>query len=197
VTSSTCLTPVPLHDLIDYAIGELPAPDQDLLEAHVFSCEGCSNRLESVYALGTAIAASVAQGPTSAAVSARLLETIGRRGARVRQYHLVPGGAVACTVAPYDDFVAVHLEGMPEGVTDLAVDVDFLDHTAGASRAQHREGVPVDVTTRAAVMLFPASLIRTYPRSRWTMTVRGQGTAGAGELGPFLMEHTPWDERPL
>lgn len=197
MTSPTCLAPVPLHDLVDYAIGELPAPEQDPLEEHLFTCESCARRLESVYALGTAIATSVGQGPTSAVVSAGLIDTIARKGARVRQYHLVPGGAVACTVAPDDDFVVVHLEGIPEGVIDLAVEVDFLDHAAGASRATHREGVPVDVTTHASVMLFPASLIRTYPRSRWTMNVRGRGAAGTVDLGPYLMEHTPWDERQL
>jgi anti-sigma factor RsiW len=194
---SECSTQVPLHDLIDYAIGELNGSQQDEFEEHLFNCEACTRRLESVWAIGTAIAASVVEGATTAAVSAELVETIGRRGGRVRQYHLRPGQSVACTVAPDDDVVAVHLEGMPRGMTDLAVDVDFLDHAAGARGAQHREGVPVDVTTRAAVLLLPARLVRTYPRSRWTMTGRGHGAAGAVELGPFTMEHTPWNERPL
>ena len=197
VTSTTCLTPLPFHDLIDYAIGELPDSRQDALEEHVFACESCTRRLESVFALGSAIAASVIEGPTAAAVSADVIEIIGRRGAQVRQYHIVSGGAVACTVAPDDDFVAVHLEGVPQGVTDLTIELDFLDRSAGANHAQRREGVPVDATTNAAVMLFPAALIRTYPRSRWTMTATGEGTAGAVELGPFTMEHTPWDERSL
>jgi anti-sigma factor RsiW len=197
MTSSECPAQVPLHDLIDYAVGELSGSQQDEFEEHLFSCGACTRTLESVWAIGAAIAVSVADGTTTSAVSAELVETIARRGARVRQYHLLPGRSVACTVAPDDDFVAVHLQGMPQGMTELAMDVHVLDHSAGASGTQHREGVPVDVTTRAAVLLLPARLVRTYARSRWTMTGRGHGAAGPVELGPFTLEHSPWDERPL
>lgn len=194
MTVVTCRDPLPAEVLVDYSLGELDAGQEGAVEEHVFSCETCSRALEAIVLLGTGVVTCVETGQASAAVTTALVDHAIGRGARVRQYRLSPGDIVACTAAPDDAFVAIRLAGPLEGLASLALDVEFQDLTTGARQARHLEDVAVDAVSREVVLLFAGDTVRAYPRSRWTVHARGRAGVELTELGPYTLDHTPWEQ---
>ena len=45
------------------------------------------------------------------------------------------------------------------------------------------------------VLLMPGDVVRAYPRSCWTMQARGHRGGDAVALGPYALDHTPWEQR--
>jgi anti-sigma factor RsiW len=195
--SPPCRTPLALAELVAYERGELAVVDAERVEAHYFACAGCTRRLETVAALGAAIAGLFRAGRVSASVTAELLARATAGGLAVRSYRLAPGQIVACTAGPTDDFIAMRF-----GLTDLAdgeaesVDLlaEILDVASGERRTQLTENVPVDHAEREIVYAWSAALVRTLPRTRWTMQARIRGPHGERTLGPYTLDHTPWDQ---
>jgi Putative zinc-finger len=194
MTTAACAESPALSELVDYAIGELPDDRQAAFEEHVFACESCSRRLESVFALGRAIAESVTQSATPVAVSGSTVAALGARGRRIREYRIAAGDTVACTIAPEDDWVAVQLEGIPDGVDAVRMDVQVLDRSLSVSAARQMDDLPVDAASRAAIFIVPGPVVRAYPRSQWVMTLHARQGDDPVVIGPFTMEHTPWAE---
>ena len=195
MTSQTCAAPLASDVLVDYSLGELEAAVEGAVEDHLFSCEHCSRALEAVVQVGRGTAALVADGAVSAAVTATVVQQLIARGAQVRQYRLAPGDTVACTAAPDDAFVAVRLGGPLAGLDDVTLDVDFHDLAPGERHVATVADVPVDVSAQELVLLMPGDVVRAYPRSRWTMQARGHRGGDPVALGPYALDHTPWEQR--
>jgi hypothetical protein len=66
---------------------------------------------------------------------------------------------------------------------------------AGTTSTMVRSDVVVDRDTGELIYLHPADQIRALPRTLWTMEARVRGPRGERSLGPFTLDHTPWDER--
>jgi hypothetical protein len=189
--NADCRAPLPIEQLVDYAAGELSEADETTLEEHLFACEPCARALERVMRLGAGIGRCVREGRIATPATDDLVRHLSAAGARIREYRLAPGDTVPCTAAPDDTFVAVRLAVPIPEVTSLSMDVDFHDLATGAREAQHTEDVPIDRTSGEVVMLFPGELIRTYPRSRWTMHMTP--AEGSAALGPYVLDHLPWN----
>ena len=183
-----------LTALIAWRAGELEPEEEEDVEAHFFECDLCARRLEEIERLGRAVVELVHGGRVSAAVTASLLEEARARGLAVRTYHLAPGEEVKCTAAPEDDFVVVRLAG-DFGETDR-VDVDLASAVVatGETDAGRIEDVAVDRESGEIVLLYAAELVRSLPRSRWRYEVRAKGPEGERALGPYRLDHTPWQE---
>ncbi|MGE0042920.1 MAG: anti-sigma factor [Vicinamibacterales bacterium] len=193
MTPAACATPLPAEDLVDYMLGELGQEREQEVEAHLMACGRCSAELESLVRLGARVAALVGAGGTQAAVSGAMVDRAEAQGAVVRQYRLAPGETVACTAGPDDTYVAIRLGVPVDGVAALAIDVAFEDLDGGARQVHRTEDVPVDGLSREVVLLFPGDVVRAYPRSRWTMAAEGRRGDEDVRLGPYTLEHTPWE----
>lgn len=189
-----CRAPAPLGDLIAWERGELAPPASDRLEEHVFGCAECTRRLEGVAGLAAGIRELVEAGAIPAAVSGELVEGAGERGLRLRTYRLAPGESVACTAGPGDDFVVVRLGLQVEEGEWVDLVAEVADLETGARDTRLTEDVPVDPGAGEIVYLYPGAAIRSLPRSRWSVTARVRGPRGERELGPYTLEHTPWEQ---
>lgn len=193
--TAACATPVPLDQLVDYGLGELTPAVEEAVETHLFVCEPCARRLETVMAMGHGIRALGHAGGATATVHADLVAHAATAG-RVRQYRLEPGETVACTAGPDDTYVAIRLAGPLGDISGVDLDVAFEDLDTGARHARRVEDVPVDAVAHEVVLLFPGETVRGYPRSRWTLEARGRRQGTEVRFGPWVLDHTPWDRLP-
>jgi hypothetical protein len=197
--SPSCASPLPLDRLIAYQLGELPEDEAATVEQHYFACGRCAERLAAVVRLQQGIVALVREGRITSSVTAALVDRVTVEGLQVRSYHLAPGQQVACTAAPLDDFVVVRL-ALPREPSqsidriDLATEVTLLP--SGETRQQMAEDVAIDRSSGEIVLAFSGDLVRSFPRTRWTMTARLHGAASQRSLGPYTLDHTPWEQLP-
>lgn len=195
MTAIPCAAPLALAELVDYAAGDLDGAGEARVEEHLFSCASCGGRLEAVQRLGERIAGLARRGVVPAVVTRALVERMAGEGLRVRRYEIAPGQTVPCTAAPDDDLLAIALAGELAQADDVELAIDVQDLDSGARTARHMTAAPVDRRGGGMVLIFPAERVRAYPRSVWTMRVRGRrgGEADAAELGTFALDHTPWE----
>jgi hypothetical protein len=191
---STCPAPLELGELAGYLLGELSAESADRVEEHYFACAHCARRLEGVRALGTGVRQLLLGGQLSVAATDALVGQAGAQGMSLRTYRLAPGDQVACTAAPGDDFVVIRLGLVvgPEESVDLTAEAMDLD--AGHTESLIRDGVSVDRAAGEIVYLYSAELVRSLPKTRWTLHARVQGPAGTRTVGPYVLNHTPWEQ---
>ena len=176
--------------LLDYVLGDLPPGHAEELEEHLFACAGCGARLEALERLRDGVSA-VARG-AELAVNANegLLERLSGDGLTRREYRIPAGGAVLCAAGP-EDLVVVRLAADYHGLHSLRLDAEVAYLEGGSTVTLPVREVAADRERDEVILVFPGSAIRSYPRSRWTMRLRGEGPAGPAEVGSFVMDHTP------
>jgi hypothetical protein len=185
-----CEVPLEYEQLVDYVSGELSAAEEQRLEEHYFACARCARRLALVEALGAGVVTLVRRGAARASVTRGVAERIAREGLGLRRYVLAPGEVAPCTAAPGDDFVLIELLGLT-GTGGARVDVETRVLESGAT-TQHSLLTALDPETGSISMLFPAEAVRSFPRSRWTLRARVEGTPQAAVT--YGLDHTPWPE---
>lgn len=194
---SGCGDPIGLAELIAYERGELAAADEERIEEHYFGCGECARQLEDLRRLIDAVADLGRRGGVTSGATARLIDRATAAGVAIRAYRLEPGDTVPCTCSPDDAFVAVQLAAdlAPGETVDMDVETLFL--ASGEVRGHDRAGLVVDRDSGEVTVLYAGDAIRATPRSRWTMHLRARGGPGGERtLGPYVLDHTPWDERP-
>jgi hypothetical protein len=196
VSPLACTSPLPIDQLVDYELGELPAAAEEAFEAHLFECDACARRLDAVVSLGQRIRRLGQEGQATVAVSEDVLARAAAAGARVRQYRLEPGASVACTAGPDDTYVAIRLAVPLDDVLGVDLEVAFHDLDTGERHSRRVEDVPVDAGAHEVVLLFPGDVVRAYPRSRWTIEARARRRDAGVSLGPYVLDHTPWERLP-
>ena len=192
--SETCREPIPIEELVAYQAGDLEAAAEQRIEEHYFACDGCARRLEDLERLRIAIVEAARDGDVTTGATAELIATAVAGGAGVRSYRLEPGDVVPCTCGPEDAFVAIHLVAPIAADERVDIDVETRVAATGETYSHRREQVAVDQRGGEVIFLFAGDTIRELPRSRWTMLVRARGPGGERTLGPYTLEHTPWDE---
>lgn len=190
MTSRPCAQPVELGELVDYLLGELEQSAARVVEEHIFECGSCADRLQSVHRIGESIADAVRHAEVGANVNDAVVARALRDGLSVREYRIAPGEAVPCTAGP-EDLVAVRLSGDFEGISELTMDTAVLDLESEQLAPTVSRPVLADRDGGEIVLLFPGDVVRSYRRSRWTMTVHGESASGRREIGTFVMDHTP------
>lgn len=182
--------PLGLDDLLDYLLGELAPERADALEDHVFACTACADRLAALETLGVSVAAAVRGGAVAGNVDSAFLDRAAVDGLTTTEYRLVPGGTVPCSAGPEDLWV-VRLAADFAGLDRLTLDAELHDLEHDAVTPLPGREVVVDRDRGEVILVFPGDQVRAYPRSRWTLHLRGEGAAGGVEIGPFVMDHTP------
>lgn len=194
---NTCPQPLRLSDLIAYALAELSSERETELEEHYMACSWCAARLEFVMEVRATLNAVMHQGLLTASVNAKLVQQALAHGLQVRQYQVHAGQPVACTAAPTDDFVAIRLQVGQQlrSADSVDVNVHWTDVNTDAATQRVVDEVAYDQTTGEVVLLFSGDQVRGFPRSRWVMDAVVHQSTHAERLGPFTLEHTPWEER--
>jgi hypothetical protein len=182
--------PLSIGDLVDYMLAELPENEEKRVEDHIFECAACAESLEAVHRIGNAVADAVRHAEVGANVNASILTRVTAEGLTVREYRIAPGETVPCSAGP-EDFVAVRLRGEFSGFDELTMDTEFIDLENDQQVPAVSRPVLADLQHDEIVLLFPGEVVRSYPRSRWTLTVHGETGEGRRELGTFIMDHTP------
>jgi hypothetical protein len=190
---SPCDAPLSLADLAAYHIGEI---EPEAIEEHYFGCAECTRRLEMVALIAQGVVDLMARGGVSASVTDDFVSAAERQGLVLRTYRLAPGDEVACTVAPDEDFVVVRLGVNAAQGEQIDLEAQIHDVDRGTVATQRTEDVPFQRARGEIVYVYAGDLIRSLPRTRWSLRARLRGPAGIRDLGPYVLDHTPWDQLP-
>jgi hypothetical protein len=138
VKPQACEQPIPFGDLVDYWLDERPPGHPSAVEEHLFGCAACSERLESVAALGEAVRRLGREGRLQGGLTPLLLDQLERDGCVIRRYRAASGEAIHCTAGADDDLVVLELSA------DLA-DVARVDLLQLASDGDRIRALPTGV----------------------------------------------------
>src|SRR5262245_11436185 len=94
-----CTEPLRLSALIDYWLGDLASEAEERVEEHFLGCAWCSELLSHLVTLAGGVRALAREGLVCAVVTSAFLESVMAGGFAVREYRLVPGSSVQCTVS--------------------------------------------------------------------------------------------------
>lgn len=175
---------VELETLLEYWFGELA--DADGVETHLFECSECAARLDALHRTAAATVALVRMGAIGGGATHALMNRMSRDRVNLRQYVILPGESVACTVAAGDDYLMGRFV-LPPG--DVArVDVRVLDDAG--SEVMRVDDLVVDARSRHAIMFMPARPTLGEPSMRWVYVLSTPDDDGARELARYAMDHT-------
>lgn len=180
---------IDLERLVAYWLGELPAPEGDKLEEHVFACAQCAGRLEWLAALAGGVRAAVRAGRVGLFVSRQFVEALAQAGLRLREYRLDAGGSVNCTLRADEDAVVSRIRAPLAGVK--RVDALRRVSVGGVDEPEERVAdVPFDPAAGEVLFLPTASVLKGMPSH--TMRVRLVAVEDSGEraLGDYTFLHT-------
>jgi hypothetical protein len=111
--------------LTDYWLGALTPDEEARVEEHFLDCADCSLALQDVVALAAGIRKLAGESSLTMIVSPEFLRRAAEKGMRIREYPVAPGGRVACTVTPEDDFLIGRLAADLRGAS--RVDLSICD----------------------------------------------------------------------
>lgn len=181
--SARCPEPLGTRVLADYWFGDLPEPEQDRVEEHLMGCGDCGRALGELAAIGDGVRQLTRQGAFLVVVSSSFLVAASRRGLRVREYAVPPGGRVACTVTSEDDLVVSRLQGDFSGVTRL----DLVARTEG-QQEQRVEDLPVDPSAPELIVAHAMPALRAMGPCVTCLRLVANGDR---LLGEYTFAHTP------
>jgi hypothetical protein len=183
--SPGCAKPLDGRALVDYWFGELLASELDRVEEHLLECAQCSRDLSELVAIGDGVRRLAHQGAFQVVVSPAFLETAGRRGLRIREYSLPPGGRAACTVTAEDDLLISRLQADFRGVTRL----DLVALTEGHPE-QRFEGLPVDPAAPELILAQAMPAMRALGTALVRLRLVVPEPTGDRVLGEYPFAHT-------
>jgi len=186
-TPATCHAPVDSVVLTDYWLAVLPASEEAEVEAHLFECDVCGDRLLGIIEIAEAVRALARSGALRVVLSENFVRHAEETGRRVRQYDFEPGQTVACTISADDDLLVARL------AADLSaakrVDLSFLD-PHGVERERMND-IPVRPDARHVIFQESATFAKAAPSSSMVARLLAIGTDGEERLlGEYFFQHT-------
>ena len=179
-----CATPIADERLADYWAHDLPDADVSAIEEHLFSCPGCSARLEGLAAVAGGVAALARQGRISGIISRAMLNRLQRDGVRIRQYTLDPGETVPCAAFPDDDVIVTAMNANLTGRRTVSLTVTGQ----GGMPLGTLEDVPVSESSGGVLWVNPGAFVRSMPSQQLRLTLRsGDGTEVIAE---YVLDHS-------
>jgi hypothetical protein len=179
-----CATPIADERLADYWANDLPDVEVSEIEAHLFSCAGCSGRLEAAASVAGGVVALARQGRISGIISRALLNRLQRDGVRIRQYTLHPGETVPCAAFPDDDVIVTAMNADLTGRRTVSLTVTG----PGGMPLGTLEDVPVSRSSGGVLWANPGALVRSMPSQQLRLTLRsGDGTEVIAE---YVLDHS-------
>ena len=184
---SACAEPLDLSVLIDYWLGDLAPDAEERVEEHLLGCAACSERMGDLVALTAGVRRVANLGVVRAVVTSAFLEHLIDEGLRVREYRLVPGGSVECTVTPSDDLVAARLAADLSG----AQHIDLVKCDAEGREENRLKDIPVNASAQEVVLLERIDRIRALPARVQRVKLVAPDADGERLLAEYTFVHTP------
>ena len=186
MSAPTCAAPLDLSVLSDYWLGDLLPDDEGRAEEHLLGCAACSERMGDLVALTGGVRSLANLGAVRAVVTSAFLERLIDEGFRVREYRLVPGGSVECTVTPSDDLVAARLAADLRG----AQRIDLVKCDAEGREENRLKDIPVSASAQEVVLLERIDRIRALPARVQRVRLVAPDADGERLLAEYTFVHT-------
>jgi hypothetical protein len=184
--SAPCARPIDLAALESYWLEDGDGADVDAIEEHLLACETCSGRLRGLVALGDGVRRLAREGAVAMIVTPSYLAQATQEGLRTREYRVVPGDRVDCTVMPDDDLLVSRLAGDFKGVSRL----DLVTEQAGLP-TRRIEDVPVSPEASELIVAQAMPQMRTLQHARLRMRLVSQEAGGERLIGEYTFDHSP------
>jgi len=186
-TPATCVAPIDPALLADYWLGLLPTTEEEAVDAHLFECDACGDRLRGIIDIAGALRALARSGALRVVLGDDFVRHAEATGKRVRRYDFPPGQIVPCTISAADDLLiarfAVDLSGVER------VDLSFHD-PQGVERGRLND-IPIRTDTGHVILQESATFAKAAPSS--SMVARLLAVSERGEerlLGEYFFQHT-------
>jgi anti-sigma factor RsiW len=182
----SCADPIDVGVLMDYWRAALDSAQEEAVEAHLFTCDACGDRLRQLIALADSLRDLARSGTLRVILGTGFAPHATREGRQVRQYVANPGDSVQCTVSADDDFLVARL------VADLsgAERVDLSVSLAGVEIGRMHD-VPMNAQTGSVVYQESIDFAKTAPSNSMQMRLLAIDAAGGERvLGEYAFHHT-------
>ncbi|HEY6930708.1 MAG TPA: hypothetical protein VJA66_13600 [Thermoanaerobaculia bacterium] len=182
-----CTKPIDAAVLADYWLAELPGPEEESVEEHLFDCDECGARLREVIALAEGVRGLAREGNLRMVVSDAFLRRAAEEGLRIREYAPPRGGSVQCTVMTEDDILIGRLAADLSGVK--RVDLSICDERGIEQMRQ--SDIPVHSGTKTIAFQQPIDFAKASPTNTMIARLIAFDETGAERLvGEYTFNHT-------
>jgi hypothetical protein len=179
-------------DIADYWTPDVAADTVERIEAHVFRCAECSNRLTATRELIDGVRDAARQGRVQAIITDAVLNQMARDGTRIRMFTLDPGAVVPCAVWAGDQVIVSRLRGDFSGLDRVSLVMEV-----GGEEVDRVTDLPVGAGGRELLQAFSADHLRQLPRVEVRLRLFGsRGPAGDALVAEYVLEHAGALERP-
>jgi hypothetical protein len=182
-----CANPIEAAVLMDYWLAALPSADEEAVEQHLMTCDGCGDRLREVIALADGLRALARSGSLQVVISDQVVKRAAATGLRVREYAPPRGEGIQCTVASDDDLLVARLA--VDLTTASRVDLSWCD-PRGIERHRMAD-IPIRAEAGSVICQQSITWAKTSPTS--SMIARLLAVDEKGEerlLGEYTFHHT-------
>jgi len=183
--TTPCQAPIPDETLLSYWVGDATPNEVEDIEAHLFGCGSCTERLGDLASMGKGLATLARRGGLSGIVSRTLFNRMQRDGLKVRLYALSPGETVPCAVFQDDDVVVASLRADFSKVQSVALSVTGPDDMPVARFTD----IPVDPDEGEVFWALPGDVVRQMPSIRLALALTS-ATDEHAVVGEYVLEHT-------
>jgi hypothetical protein len=183
--STPCDRPLEPQTLADYWL-DGDVRDHEELEAHLFACDSCTQRLQDMVTLGEGVARLVRDGSVELVVTPSLLAKATSEGLRIREYRLAPGERVSCTVTPEDDWLVARLVARFDGVSRL----DIVAEQDGVPLRRIQD-VPFEPEAGELIVAQAMPGVRLLQHAHLRMRLMSQEAGGERLVGEYTFDHHP------
>ena len=185
MTDERCARGVSLVDLLDYWVGDLDQARADQVEAHVFECAECANRLADVAAIASAVGEAIRGARIQTVITDSVLNRLSREGLRIRTFAPLPGSFIPCAVWPEDDLVVSRLRGDFSGYDELTLVLKADD----GSELSRSTDIPLISGAHEILSATSAAQLRQLPSMRLRLVVSGRRGDTERVIGEYGLEH--------
>jgi hypothetical protein len=177
--------------LLDYWLGDSDAAATDAVDEHLMQCDACGQALDALLALGQGIRDALRAGAVGGVVGGDFVQRLAQQGLQVREYQLMPGTSVNCTVAPDDELLVSRLllSRPLQGVQRLDLQVES-SLEPGVRHELH--DIPFDANAGEVVWINKLADLRPRPAFTAQAVLLAVGGAQTREVGRYTFNHRPW-----
>jgi hypothetical protein len=172
---------------MDYWLAALPSADEEAVEQHLMTCDGCGDRLREVIALADGLRALARSGSLQVVISDQVVKRAVATGLRVREYAPPRGEGIQCTVAADDDLLVARLA--VDLTTASRVDLSWCD-PRGIER-QRMADIPVRSDTSNVIRQQSITWAKASPTATTIARLLAVDEKGQEQLlGEYTFHHT-------
>ena len=185
MTDERCARGASLVDLLDYWVGDLDQARADQVEAHIFECAECADRLADVAAIASGVGEAIRGARIQTVITDSVLNRLSREGLRIRTFAPLPGSVIPCAVWPEDDLVVSRLRGDFSGYDELTLVLKSDD----GSELSRSTDIPLISGTHEILSATSAAQLRQLPSMRLRFVVSGRRGDTERVIGEYGLEH--------